>query len=373
MSLINPGHFLMGCRLDNWLRLMRQNGALIAPEKIAQTALITLASVGLAPVAAAEKLVFDRRIRAMPMEKDPIFVLGHWRSGTTYFQNMLSRDPQFGWADPVHTVVQPYSLLLPGVLRSAVEKGIAGGRPMDNVQYAMDLPMEETFALLSINDHDIIHMMAFPANYQKYISGIFVEDLPTAECRRWERDYRYILDKFNYIHGGKQLVLKSPDNTGRVRVLWGMYPRAKFINIHRDPYRTIVSFVRMLMTQMDLLHLTAIPDNVEELIEDVIMGIFERMYRELFELECFFPTEQYADVEYADFCAAPVETLERLYGQLGLEGFAEARPYFRAYAASQKSYRKNDFSISPRLVSKINRRLGFYLEHYHYRRMEADQ
>jgi len=368
---INSGHFLLGCRLDNWLALLRENGFAVEPDRAPQALLISAAAVGLAPVAAAEKLLFDRRIRAAEMEKDPIFVLGHWRSGTTYLQNMLSRDTQFGWFDPVSTVVSPYRLLLGGALRGAVEKGIAGGRPMDNVQYAMDLPMEETFALLSVNKHDIIHMMAFPAGYERYLSGIFVEDLPPKELLKWMRDYRYLLQKQTYIVGGKQLILKSPDNTGRVGVLWGMYPQAKFINIHRDPYRTVESFVHMLMTQMELLHLTAIPDNVEELIEDVIIGIFGRMYSQLFAMEGFLPAGQYIDVPYAEFCAAPVETMERIYAQLKIDGFEAARPRFEAFARAQSHYRKNALEIPPRLIGKVNGALGFYLEHYGYERREA--
>ena len=33
----------------------------------------------------------QKRIRETKIEKDPIFILGHWRSGTTYLQNVLAR------------------------------------------------------------------------------------------------------------------------------------------------------------------------------------------------------------------------------------------------------------------------------------------
>ena len=125
------------------------------------------------------------------------------------------------------------------------------------------------------------------------------------------------------------------------------------------------------MTQMDLLHLTAIPDNVEELIEDVIIGIFGRMYRDLFAMAELIPARQYIDIPYKEFCAAPVETLARIYRQLELPGFAEARPRFEAFAAAQSHYRKNDLEIPARLVGKVNDALGFYLDHYGYERREA--
>ncbi len=362
----------MGCRADTWFRLLKENRGVIARDRIPQAVLLSAVSVAMVPAAALEKSLFDRRILASAPKKDPVFVLGHWRSGTTYLQNMLSKDRQFGWFDPVSTVVFPYSILLRGPLTGAVKKGIAAGRPMDNVQYAMDLPMEETFAFLSQNPHDIINLIAFPARYDQYLSGAFIADLTEDERERWLRDYDYIIRKMTYISGGKQLVLKSPDNTARIRELRTLYPDARFINIHRDPYRTIRSTIHMFLTQMDLLHLSTVPENIEQLVEDVVLYIFERMYRELVALEGSLPAGRYADVAYEDFCAAPVETLRAVYAQLGLEGFAAAEPAFRAFADSQKGYRKNRLDLSPELIGRINDRIDFYLERYGYEREEAE-
>ena len=285
MKAINPGHFLLTCRLDNWVHLLEENHFHIARDRLPQALYISATALALAPAAAAESLIYRKRIRETKIEKDPIFILGHWRSGTTYLQNVLSRDEQFGWFDPVNTIGLPYSLLLGRLIQPPIEKGIQNGRPQDNVQYSLDLPMEETFGVLTISPYSIIHMIAFPENYKKYIEGAFVSDLPVEELRKWERSYDYAVRKLTYIKKGKQLILKSPDNTARIRELWGMYPDARFINIHRDPYKTVRSTIHMFRTEMDSLRLTEEPDNIDELIENTVIDIFERMYRELFELE----------------------------------------------------------------------------------------
>ena len=233
--------------------------------------------------------------------------------------------------------------------------------------------MEETFGVLTISPYSIIHMIAFPENYKKYIEGAFVSDLPVEALRKWERSYDYAVRKLTYIKKGKQLILKSPDNTARVRELWGMYPDARFINIHRDPYKTIRSTIHMFRTEMDMLRLTEAPDNLDELIEDTVIGIFERMYRELFALEGFFPKNRYVDIAYTDFCRAPVDTLRDIYRRLELSGFEAAAPRFQAYVDSQRGYQKNKFDISPRLVRKINAKLGFYMEHYGYEMREVEE
>ena len=62
-----------------------------------------------------------------------------------------------------------------------------------------------------------------------------------------------------------------------------------------------------------------------------------------------------------------------IYQKLALDGFAEARPRFEAYAESQKNYKKNRLVPSPRLIRKINHRLDFYFAHYGYDMMEDEE
>ena len=366
MQTFNTGHFLMGCRLDVWLRLLRENGFSIEKSRIPQALLITAVSTALSPAALTEKLIYKKKIEASAPTKEPVFVLGHWRSGTTYLQNMMSQDPQFGWADPVNTVIMPYSFLLGKTFQNSVAKGLADGRPMDNVQYSMDSPMEETFALLTISTHSIIHMIAFPANWKRYLSEAFLEDLPDQKKREWRKAYDYVIRKLSYANGGKQLLLKSPDNTAHVAEIHALYPDARYINIHRDPYATIRSTIHMFRVQMEQLRLGPAPENMDEIIEDVVVEIFRRMYESLFRAEALIPENRRVDLAYADFCAAPVERLREIYKTLELSGFEEARPRFEDYAARQKNYVKNNFTISPGLCRKINEKLGFYFERYGY-------
>ena len=371
MPKINTGHFLMGCRLDVWLRLLRENGFSIAKDRVPEALLITGVSTLLAPFALAEKLIYQKRIAAAVPARDPVYILGHWRSGTTYLQNMLAQDTQFAWADPVNTVLMPCSLLLGGALKKAVARGLEGGRPMDNVQYSLQSPMEETFALLTVSTHSVIDMLAFPAAWERYLSEAFLEDLPPEARQEWRRAYTYVIQKLTYAHGGRQLLLKSPDNTAHVAELHALYPEARFINIHRDPYETIRSTIHMFRSQMERQQLGPAPENLDEIIEDAVVEIFRRMYRSLFDSERLLPENRRADIAYTEFCARPTESLRAIYEQLELPGFEAARPAFEAYAAGQKNYVKNHFTLSPGLCRKINGSLGFYFERYGYEMREA--
>ena len=46
-----------------------------------------------------EKLLADK-----PLEHDPVFILGHWRSGTTFMHNVFSCDKHFGYNTTYQTV-----------------------------------------------------------------------------------------------------------------------------------------------------------------------------------------------------------------------------------------------------------------------------
>jgi len=372
-KIFNRSHYLMGVRLDNWVRLLGGIGWKIDPKRLPQALLITATSLALSPFALLELVACALPVAATKIKKDPVFILGHWRSGTTYLQNLMTRDPQFGWADPVGTCTFSNSVLLGRLLRAGVGGGLKNARPMDNVQYSLDLPMEETFAVASVTPYSIGHMIAFPSRYESFIPCAFLEDLPAGERRRWRRVYTLMVKKLTMLHGGRQMLFKSPDNTAHVEELVRMYPDAKFVNIHRDPYATIQSTIHMFNAQMNMLRLSAMPAiDMDEGMEDIVIGIFERMYKKLFALEGCFRPGHYVSVSYERFVEDPEAGLREIYDALGLDGFDKALPYFRKFIGSQKDYRKNRFEISGRLRAKINARLGFYFEHYGYEKITEE-
>lgn len=237
---------------------------------------------------------------------------------------------------------------------------------MDNLEYTFDLPMEEVFAQATISTQAIAHMLVFPDGGKgtKYIETAFIDEQPESKQREWQKAYDYILKKVTYLYKGKQLLLKSPENTCRIGMLKKCYPGAKFINIYRDPYVTIMSTANMFKKEMALFCLNEKP--TDEFIEDTIIDLFERIYRKTFNELYAMSENDYIDICYEEFCKEPKAYLKKIYEQLGIEGYEEALPYFEAYLESQKDYKKNKFNLDPVLRDKINSRLGFYFEHYGY-------
>lgn len=361
---VDFGHMLSGIRMDVWLKLLKENK--IDKEFYPQAAVITLESAVLTPLAYLEYLLFWFPIHFTKLEKDPIYVTGFWRSGTTYLQNLLTRDPQFGWFDPVSTITFSNCILLRKPLTVVARDGLKGARAMDNLEFELDLPMEEAHGFTNLTDLSVSHMMAFPDHGKgaKYAEAIFTDALSSKDRKRFWRVYNYMLKKLTYIKGGKQLLLKSPDNTARIAFLKRAYPRAKFINIYRNPYTVIRSALNMFRIEMDKY---ALSESVsDQYLLDRVCLIFERVYRRAFrDLDNLAPCDK-IEIKYEDFIENQEEYLEKIYKQLGIKNYDKAYPYLKEYMDSMKDYKTNQYDYAPELIEKVNERLGFYFERYGY-------
>lgn len=361
---VDFGHMLSGIRMDVWLKLLKENK--VDKEFYPQAAVITLESAVLTPLAYLEYLLFWFPIHFTKLEKDPIYVTGFWRSGTTYLQNLLTRDPQFGWFDPVSTITFSNCILLRKPLTVVARDGLKGARAMDNLEFELDLPMEEAHGFTNLTDLSVSHMMAFPDHGKgaKYAEAIFTDALSSKDRKRFWRVYNYMLKKLTYIKGGKQLLLKSPDNTARIAFLKRAYPRAKFINIYRNPYTVIRSALNMFRIEMDKY---ALSESVSDhYLLDRVCLIFERVYRRAFrDLDNLAPCDK-IEIKYEDFIENQEEYLEKIYKQLGIKNYDKAYPYLKEYMDSMKDYKTNQYDYAPELIEKVNERLGFYFERYGY-------
>src|SRR4051812_20008158 len=94
LGTINGPGVLAGIRLGDWLRLLLANGFRVHPTCIPRA--LSISSYALLNSAAGclEELRYGNRVRRAQIPP-PLFVLGHWRSGTTLLHDLLAVDDRF--------------------------------------------------------------------------------------------------------------------------------------------------------------------------------------------------------------------------------------------------------------------------------------
>ena len=159
----------------------------------------------------------------------------------------------------------------------------------------------------------------------------------SARSTRWKHALTTFLKKLT-VRYGRPLVLKSPPHTARIRLLLGLFPDARFVHIHRDPYVVFRSTRHMIRAVQPLYHLRKGP--VQD-GDDRIISVYTEMYDAYFEERALIPEGRLCEVAFDDLEREPVGVVGSIYESLGLSGFEELRPRLEGYLGSIAGYRKN--------------------------------
>ena len=351
-------------RLDVMLKLLFREKR-IAPRAVPQIILSLLMALLTAIPTAVEYLSLRMRIGREKME-DPVFITGHWRSGTTLVQYLMAQDRSFGHFDPVFYFSYNFYYLLGWLFRPVVKASIANKRPQDNMRLGIDLPLEEYMTFAKIEADSIYPVNYFPRSFDRFMNNIYWQDMAPEKARRLKKKYDLMLKKCSMHVKQKRLLLKSPDNTGRIGALYEMYPNARFINIYRNPYAVIRSTLHLYESVFGLWTLQDLPSGAE--LEDKVIDNFARMYRAYFGAIDRMPAGSYYEIRFEDFEKDPYPYLREAYEKLGLGDYAAAEPGFKAYMEAEKNYKKNEFDYPEDLMRKVDEKLGFYFDRYGYER-----
>lgn len=356
-------HPLYGANIATLVNAVRKGGM---PDRKGLTRYVAAigASVGRLPFTLGERAYMARKAKTMPPMQPPIFILGHWRSGTTHLYNIMAKSNQFGSVTPFATAL-PWDMLSIGKLfRPMLEKSLPSHRYIDNVAVDPDSPQEDEIALANMTTDSYYHALYFPKQFETFFDrGVFFKDLSKAELQQWNRTVKALYRKLSVDQGGRQLVIKNPVYTARPQHLARLFPGAKFIHIHRDPHRVFVSmrnFYEKLLSEFSLQaygHLD---------IDAIILETYDEMMTRYLNETAIFSKEQLVEVAYADLQNAPAETLERIYTQLGLANLSDDQPAFEAYLQSIEGYKKNVFKPSAALTKTIETRWRRFFKHWGY-------
>lgn len=355
--------FWDGMTFSASLKMLNSGKWKIAPSRLAMAGIILSLGVSNSFFAALQKIFYGKKLRETNLVDAPIFIVGHWRSGTTLLHEYMMRDNRFACSDTYECFAPAHFLVSGPLFRPWVKYLMPKKRPMDNMAAGLDRPQEDEFAICALGMNSPYRDVAFPNGKPIDEEYLTLRNVSDDDRKRWLDSLEYILKALT-IARQKTVVLKSPPHTARIKTIRERFPNAKFVHISRDPYTLFPSTVN-LWTKLAQTHGYQIPKKGPELEEKVLRN-FEDMYDAFCEDVKDIPEGNLCEVSYDELVAGPVETLEKIYKELGISGFEANKEEFVKYAATQKSYKKNKFELAPEIKEVIAKRWKKYFDRYGY-------
>lgn len=354
---------LAGGSFLNWARLWRDNAPLdgrYAPRAAYVTAMTLLWS----PLRLLQRALYGGRLGRTRVREDPVFILGHYRSGTTHLQNLITRDPQWGFVTTTQAVL-PELFLLGPFIRKILRAFLPEKRPMDNMAMSPDLPEEPEHAVGNLSPYCFYHGFCFPRRMMHYFRrAVLFQGAGPEDVEAWRACYLHVLQAATFAAGGRPLVIKNPPDTARLPLLLEMFPRARFIFLYRDPYVMYPSIHNFYTASIRDWQLQDIPEpDLRENIFTIYQELMDRYQADRGRI----PPGRLVEVRFEDLEARPLEEMRRIYEALGLPGFEAAEGAFRAYIGAQAGYRKNRYRLDADTVQAISSRWAADIERWGYR------
>lgn len=362
---------LGGLTLGQWTRLLKDNGFAISPRYWPRAALITGGSAIQSALAAAESNRFP--VDGEAAADEPIlFVLGHWRGGTTHLHNLLALDARLAAPNFIQCLFPMTFLLTERWMTRWSRPMLPKRRPADAMALGPGLPFEDEFALANLSGMSPYLGWTFPDRAEHYDRYLTFQNASEGERECWRKAFLFFVAKLRRRLGPDRiLIFKSPPHTARVGLLAKIFPRARFVHIHRDPFAVYPSTVKLVRDATKSLRLRPMDPSD---IEDRVIKRYAVMHRALFADVAELPKDRFAEISYRALEEAPLASLERIYDQLDLPPFAESRPAVEQYLTGLGVFLKNRFSpLEERLRQRLVSEWGFCFDAWGYPKGEGNE
>ena len=339
---------LCGMTIGEYVRLLRKHRFAVAPAYLPRAAFMAGTGVLNSVLHQHENRVYGRAV-ACTRIKPPLFVLGHWRSGTTHLHNLLATDSQFAYPT-MYQVLNPHTFLsterYSNILFISPKT-----RMMDNVPVNAGVPFEDEFATCGTLRSPFLTWV-FPHAAEQYDKYLTFRDVPKQEIDEWAAALVLFYKKLTWKYN-RPLLLKSPPHTSRIKLLLDIFPDARFIHIHRNPYTVFQSTQRqneVSLRTMGLQHLDV------QRIKAGIIWRYKIMYDAFFEQRALIPGDRFYEVSFEELEKDPVGQVKMIYNHLNLPGFDAMQPSLQCYVHAMANYRKNRYpDLSSSLRGEIAR------------------
>ena len=348
---------LMGSSILNYIKIILSNKVDI---KFYLHVFLTFIVVLLvSPFQLIDRFIFFFK-RNNQKKRDPIFIIGHWRSGTTLLHNLLSLNKNVGFFNTYNSLFinNIYSSFL---FKTLMRVTMPKERPSDNIKLDVDLPQEDEFAVSNYLDNSHYNFFFFPNNYKKFYSEAI--SFNNNKSSRWLKAYSQLLNRISLYTNKPQIIVKNPSNTARIKYLLEKYPNAKFIHIYRNPVFVYLSTYKFFSELFPSVNLQNIDD---KLLHDLIIYNYREIYKDYYDQKHLIPKENLIEIKFEDFKKDSLSFLNKIHKRFDLKLSQELLSQYISYLESQKSHKMNTYKIKKDTLSHIEKEFHTSFEKMKY-------
>jgi hypothetical protein len=333
---------LCGITFRDWWQALRENRFAIDFPSWPRAAVLTAGSLLNSVYQRREDRDYGPLLKDVDV-KPPLFILGHWRSGTTLLHNLLALDDQFAYPN-LYEVFFPHTFLGTEEMRTDLVRGlIPQRRILDNVAQGVAMPNEDEFATCCASLKSPYMAWAFPRHHEYYDRYLTFQGVPEPEVANWKEALLQFLKKLTWKFD-RPLLLKSPPHTCRIRLLLDLFPDARFVHIRRDPFTVFLSTKHLyeVLTRSLQFQRPRARD-----LEPAIIRRYQIMHDAYFRERSLVPSSRFHEISFEQLETDPVGQIRSVYEALGLRGFDGVLPRLEEYVGTLSGYQKNRYPDLP--------------------------
>jgi hypothetical protein len=282
--------------------------------------------------------------------RNPVFIVGHARSGTTLLHRLMARETDRFSAFMYYELFFP-SLLQKKLIRfgAAFDRRFLGGviekrvkawedrkfGPTRHIHYQSLTEYEEDDFVLTYSCASGYWIVLLP--YMGELDFYHVDRHPERRRRKLMRFYAECVRRQLYLNGREKVHLsKNPTFAGRVESLLETFPDARIVVPLRNPYETIPSLLKLMKVSWGMRKWS---DAEMQRSLRILAEQSYHTYKYPLEVLARHPETRHSIVDYAELVAAPKRVIEQVYADLG---FTVTPALERTLVAEEQKAKKHE-------------------------------
>ncbi|MBE0646651.1 MAG: sulfotransferase [Bacteroidales bacterium] len=358
---MKDSYLTAGIRFRPLLSLLLRNQISFSPSHILRILFLLQSSVWSSLFSRLELLKFRHALEKHPIPRDPIFIVGHWRTGSTLLHQLMALDSELA-APTLFQVALPENFMISYRFYQPIFKMMMGSsRPMDNVKIGMDEPQEDEYAIFRLTTQSPLEQLIFPPKKKYYLlDSQFVPEGKSLD--HWAASLKTFYKKIHFVTG-RRVLSKNPFNSMRIPLLAELFPEARFIHIVRHPYSVVPSTRHLwdIVQRQNILNRNRYLPTIEE-VSAFYSQLSETVIRDL----SLMPDDRFAEVRYEDLETNPAASLQTLYRKINLPFSNHLENQLNEFTVLNTGYQKNTFSLSAEEKKTIANTMINHMDRYGY-------